>query len=409
MRRNPWSGLASAVDAHLSMWSHANRLKRPMIEMAGGVYDPHAERVRIRVDVDDDVMERIINIPHLRRWVLFAMSYGLPSEDGKVMKAPYMLMDGTTISGREQFVGTGTAVRSAGLLAQRELTMLNEAITHYVSAEIVNEISQAAAVAKCDPLWGTDLITPTGIAFFEEPFLINDLDPDSGLVRDDLWLGVRALGWQRHPHVFSAHTGQMHEGVSLFIYTSGSDYDGIYVESMEDAGLKAERCNHDELMVIEVIPWSFGVEWDINDDTPEYVPGFVPSPVAAQRRWFHTFMRFCWQRILVPERHHPQRAEARRWERLAKGKQLLDYTNLRLRRFVEPAHEAHPGFGTPLDHRVKVRPFWRNQYFPSLGPARLADGRMNPESHRLVWIESYWRGPEGAPIGAMQWATSVIR
>ena len=37
-----------------------------------------------------------------------------------------------------------------------------------------------------------------------------------------------------------------------------------------------------------------------------------------------------------------------------------------------------------------------------MGPARLADGRMDPETHRLNWIEEYWQGPEDGEHGPTQ-------
>lgn len=75
---------------------------------------------------------------------------------------------------------------------------------------------------------------------------------------------------------------------------------------------------------------------------------------------------------------------------------------------VDPNYQP-TGMGIPLEHRVKVRGHWRRVYVRSLGPARLEDGTMNPDSHRLTWIESHWRGPEEGQLGAMHSATSVIR
>ena len=159
-----------------------------------------------------------------------------------------------------------------------------------------------------------------------------------------------------------------------------------------------------------MIPWRFGVEWSPRDDDINYhIPGTVPSPVAFQRRWFFAFMRLCWQEIIVRHATHEPRQAHRRWERFAKRKELLDYTTLRLRRIVDPYYTP-TGMGLPLDHRVKVRAHWHYAYCSSLGgPARLPDGTMDPATHRLVWIESYWKGPEDGPIGAMHPATSVTR
>jgi hypothetical protein len=88
---------------------------------------------------------------------------------------------------------------------------------------------------------------------------------------------------------------------------------------------------------------------------------------------------------------------------------MLDYTVLRLRRQYDPAGMPETGTGLPLDRRQLVRAHWTRQWYGSLGPARLPDGSMNPESHRLVWIEAYWRGPEDGPPGPIHPATSFTR
>jgi hypothetical protein len=42
--------------------------------------------------------------------------------------------------------------------------------------------------------------------------------------------------------------------------------------------------------------------------------------------------------------------------------------------------------------------FWRSQWLPSLGPARLPSGESNPESHRAVWIDPYVKGDLSKPF-----------
>ena len=159
-----------------------------------------------------------------------------------------------------------------------------------------------------------------------------------------------------------------------------------------------------------MIPWRFGVEWAPRaDDVNYHVPGTVPSPVAFQRRWFFAFMRLMWQEIIVRHATHEPRHTHRRWERLAKRKELLDYTTLRLRRVVDPTYEP-TGMGLPVGPPgVGAGALAAARGFRSLGPARLPDGTMDPITHRLVWIEAHWRGPEDGPIGPMHTATSFVR
>ena len=363
------------------------------------------------MSVTKEQIQKAVNMPMLQGWMMFAMSYGLTSKNGMPMQTGG-IHEGSTIAGREMFEADKVAIPQAGNFAIREHDMLARAVTHYVSAEIVNEISLAVSTSTCDPLFETDLFTPVGFAVLEEPYLINDLDEDTGITTTDVWLAVRAFGWRRVEGIAHAEDNEMKPGIELFIYTTPEDYVASYVASQADRGRTIEHPNiSDGFLIIDVIPWRFGSQWDINDDesSSEYVPGFLIEPVAYQRKWFHTFMRFCWQEIISKQRHFPSRPEQKRWDRMAKRKDMLDFTVLRLRRMVDTEHVAYEGGGVPLEHRVKVRAHWTRQFYPSLGPARLPDGRMNPDSHRLIWIESYWKGPEDGPIGPMHSATSVIR
>jgi hypothetical protein len=171
-------------------------------------------------------------------------------------------------------------------------------------------------------------------------------------------------------------------------------YDGYYIlgDLIEIPNL-GPRANRYCLQRIE--QRVFGVE---PEDPVQATPG--------ERRWFLAFMRLCWQEIIVRHPTHASRAETRRWYRAKKP--ILDYTVLRLRRVVDPLYKT-PGGGVSLDIRIRVRGHWRRQYYPALGHARNPDGTMNPDSHRLIWIEPFWRGPEDAPLGPLHSATSVVR
>ena len=432
---NPWSGLAPAVDAHLAYWAHADRHIPLAHEITNGSYDTDslAERTIARAVADS----------YLYRWVIFGSSYGVPDEHGNPRivireldnnvavdplenasvttfgrdhshEAPTVVtVEGSTIMGREQYSGTGAAILQGLNLAVREHAMLRLATSHYVSGEVVNEIGEAAMLAANEPLRETDVFSPVGFAVLEEPMVVGDVDPESGAETDDLWIHVRAIGWHVHDGIANIATGRVGRGVTIFFYTTAKDYEEGYYRSLIASGRKAPYEPEDVaegFIPIEVLPWTFDVPWDARHSVG-YIPGTVPAAIAYERRWFFAFQRLMWQQIIVHRRDATiKRPQMRRWARLAERKPLLDYTVLRLRRVVDPLYEAQlTGTGTPLDHRVLVRGHWRNQYVPSLGPARDAQGNQIPETHRLIWIEPHWRGPEDGPIGAMEWATSVVR
>lgn len=350
----------------------------------------------------------MLNNAWTNRWLIFASSYGIPDENGIAMTTTGV-REGQTIVGREQFTSDEAAVGQGCHLAVREHKMLSQSVSHYVSAEVLDEIDEAAALAEIEPIFVTDLMTPNGFAVFERAVIFPDLDPDSGRPHPTVKVAVRAIGWTYEPAIYSNKLDDFGPGLSLFLYTTAEDYGNVYVRSLRDAKLtvpfEAEDAEQDGLLPMECIPWCFGVPWGARDEVA-YTPGTVPHPVAMQRRWFLAFMRLMWQEIIVKHPQHVGRAETRRWYRAKKP--VLEYTVLRLRRVVDPLYKT-PGGGVSLDIRIRVRGHWKRQYYPSLGHARNPDGTINPESHRLIWVEPYWRGPEDAPLGPLHSATTVVR
>jgi hypothetical protein len=393
-----WSGLAPAVNAHLARWRTSNQAM------------PLVRRAKAQSHISEwktDALMAALQNPWVYHWMLFAASYGIVNDEGQPM-ASLAIQDGQTASGREQFKSEEMAIGQGIHLAEREHFMLSHAVTHYVSAEVLNEIDEAAELAEYEPLFHTDLFVPNGFAVFERPIVFPDLDPDSGRPHPTIKVHVRAIGWNSEPAIWNEKGQASIPGVSVFFYTTNDDYATGFYHTMTEAGLEPPFLPEeaaDGLIPLEVIPWCFGVSWEPREEVG-YRPGTVPTPIAMQRRWFLAFMRLMWQEIIV---RHPQsvgRAESRRWMRAKKP--VLDYTVLRLRREVDPLYKT-PGGGVALDMRIRVRGHWRHQYYPSLGEARHADGTMNPESHRLIWIEPFWKGPEDAPLGPLHSATSVVR
>lgn len=422
-----WSGLAPAVNNYLARWGEV-RKSRPLLEML----------------LSDRPLNRSPQtIPEeLQRWIVFGQSYGLPQADGSIITGLMIekgqldrleaggslegnvtealrhvrLQDGATIQGREQLGQPGrNDVLTGAWLANRELNMLDNAIPHYVSAEVVEEVGYAITLMEPEPLFETDLVTPCGFAVFEQPVIVTDLHPSTGVHDPNILVGIRAMAWQRVA-AMAASDGTIVSGISLFLYTTPQDQIDIFLPTVVKAApelhldyvemaMALETMNPHAFVPTDVIPWGFGREWTIREDVA-HMPGTVPTPVAETRRWFLGFMRFMWQEIIIREKGQPRnRAEGRRWERT---KPDMDLTVLRLRRFSRIG-STETGTGAQLGYRLKVRGHWRRQFFPTLGEARLADGSMNPASHRLVWIETHYRGPDDAPLRISIDATAVTR
>lgn len=395
-----WSGLAPAYDAHmarrgLSLADHAWVDSQPL----GVAMFPTGTR------------------RSLAHWLTFARSWGRPREGTvepglRTADRGLAVSEESTISGREQFADTEwTAITALGLL-EREAAMLDKATTTYVSARVAAELTVAAELAEPEPLNLTDLHDMYGLAVLEEPLILADLHPTTGRLHPELRMPVRAIGWSLTDGIDHgpADDRRVGPGVMLWLYTTPDDYAAIYGESLykltgERIGPMALPHKREDLIIVDVCPWAFGVNWGIRDGA-DHIDATVPASVAFARRWFLTLMRFCWQTLLVQEPGQLSRKAAARWEKPARSRPSNKLTVLRLRRLIGSSGNAL-GSGEPLDRRVNVKGHWRRQYFPSLGPARL-DGAWNPASHRLIWIDEHDRGP-GEDPATNRHATVVVR
>ena len=444
MAKSNWSGLAKAVDAHVYRWQVIEREIRGMGSMANQPMP---------------LEEIYVRWPHIGQWYLFSQSYGLPQADGtvtpgvvlqdnetgrlippkpdheileRIPTGGYVLKgsvhhgdvaavhEESTIQGREQFSFDQMKLAWTSQILQREKEMLAEAVTHYISGPVVAQITMASELAEPEPIFHTDVITPYGFAVLEQPIVMPDIDPDTGEHSDDLKVGVRAFAWMPAT-VMSTHddgTRSPGPGLQMILYCTPQDYLDYFIATYEatrgpypvpwEDSIAGQLKSPYDFYALDVLPWAFGTPWALRLSAVHEDGKIVPS-VAFFRRWFMTLMRFCWQEILVEGGDRLDRAATKRL--LRSSKPTKDYTVLRLRRVYVPGiyDEAEHGTGEPLGYRLRVRGHWKRQYCPSLGPHRLEDGTWNPESHRLMWIDPYYKGPEDGPMGPEHAATSVVR
>ena len=415
-----WSGLAPAVNAHLRRWKKVK-----------DEFDRLQRAVNTGRGIDGSQM------PIAGNWAVFARTWGLPQPDGSIV-TPTVAVEGMTINGREQFQYTPASEQNSYALMEREHKMLRSAETVYVSADIVDRVTRAAESMDPEPLFHTDMFTPAGMLILEKPLLIPDYHPRSGVLTDYLHVAMRGLSWG--PETISVdwdkETQASVPGIMLMSYSTNEDWRDSYYHDMRraladgkmtpsDVGMTfngapvtleefeqtyfdwtmASGIPRDMLTPMDAMGWSFGRQWQAKD-RPEHEPGMIDTPVAYVRRWFLALMRFAWQRLLVHE--HPRlspKAQKRLVSEFKKPKH--EFSVLRLRRTTERTDES--GTGTGLQWRVQTRGHWRRVYVPTLGPARLEDGAFNDDSHRLKWIEPFWRGPLDAPLGPLHKATVIVR
>lgn len=355
--------------------------------------------------------------PVLKQWSNFARTWGTPVGGNVNPGLSYRdgtVDEGSTIVGREQFrydpVQRGETTLK---LMSYEHEMLHNAVTHYIAGNIVSKLSDAAELAEPEPIFDTDLTSMHGFAVLEWPILLPDFHPDTGELDPEIVMPIRAIGWSVVDGILSGPSDArtVGRGIMMFAYTTPDDYISYYVKSMQKKGIEVqmpEGSKRDDFIPIDVLPWAFGTSWS-GRESVDHQDTTVPMSVAFVRRWFLSLMRFTWQTLLVPSPEFPSKKVSSQWASLAKFRPHNDCTVMRLRRVVNPDGYEHGGTGVPLDHQVRVRGHWRRQWFRSLGPAYDDDGVWNPNSHRLVWIDDHWRGPEDAPVGAVRHATLVVR
>lgn len=385
-----WSGPTRAVQIHLDTFSRTHDAVRSMA-------------------MKPKLMESRHLPPRMLFWLDFARSY----------QTTKRLVDGSTHANRDDHtvpLDHPANVRTAQELLAFEYDLLNQGDTHYVAASITDLITQAAELAGPEPLYQTDLPCPHGFAVFEEPVVVPDLHPETGVVDRRIEMPVRAIGWTTTSHIGvpesvndDGHATESAQGVVLVMYTDAQSYNSIYVSSLHRIGVAASFAHpgFKGLIPIEVNPWSFGRQWQSGGDSMDdhnLERRSVVSSVAYHRRWALTFFRLMWQRILVPTAAPWDRAARRRADRAGIGAQR-DVKVLQLRRAInDDGHEVAEGErGWSLDHRIIVRGHPRRQYYPSLGAVG------DPAAYRLIWIAPHIKGPSSAPLVVKHAVTSVVR
>jgi len=312
-------------------------------------------------------------------------------------------------------------VTRTAFAVKNEHQILNEGQTFYVSLHMQEMISAMAEKMGSEPLFETDLPSPTGVIVFERPLLMPDLHPDTGELTDDILIPIRSFGWRKSD--VSVH-GEAKPGIEYMLWTDGGAYVKYYVASLKRLGLDPGRENAEDNLSYysfwktDHSGWSFGTPWeessdgqvDIDSRRIETDEGTIHTAVAMQRRWLLAFFRLYWQRILIPETYHPTRPERRRAHRMRRPLEDGYIKVVRLRREVEVERRRAGGESVShYDHQFIVSAHPRRQWFKSLGPARNPDGTFNHDSHRLIWIESHIKGPVTGPLVVGQQVQALVR
>jgi hypothetical protein len=308
-----------------------------------------------------------------------------------------------TREGREYLNGFITSLANAGMFDSRsgELAppdpqyaefivghatgLLSECDPIYVSPDLTELIDYAADTFQPEPLVPTDLLVPSGFAYFSKPLFVRD--------RRDLEMPFRAVQWNPIIDV---------PGVGGKTPTRDELANGQHVYSGVVIALYA-HCNDPDPMD-DHRPWTADVKVGGSDLAMEYVTTLrfnqqskvyeSDNSVRDLLSHIKVFFRLCQQTIAVP-RH--ERVARPTWKRArASWKDIKEVVVFTLRRAKPPKYEGEER-EVQWSHRWLVQGHWRNQWYSS------------EKVHRQIWIAPFIKGPDDKPLIFKRRAFELVR
>lgn len=300
-----------------------------------------------------------------------------------------------TIAGRSYTDGFIQSLASAGMFDSRtgELAppdpeyasfivghaqgLLNECDPIYVSADLTELIDFAADSFKPEPLVPTDLLVPSGFAYFSKPLYVRD--------RRELEMPFRAIQWnplidvngRGEPTTLDTHQ-EVYSGVVITLYSHADDPD-------PDGNETQPRIASSPLAMEYVTTLRFNQQSKVYDSD---------NSIRDMLAHIKVFFRLCQQTIAVP-RH--ERVARPVWKRArAHWKDIKTVVVFTLRRAKPPKYEGEER-EVQWSHRWLVQGHWRNQFYPS------------EQVHRQIWIAPFVKGPDDKPLIFKRRAFELIR
>jgi hypothetical protein len=306
--------------------------------------------------------------------------------------------------------------KTLALMYDGEMGRLIDCDPIFVSAEMCQVVDAARHSFEPEPLQLTDIMTPRGFLYFEEPLTIPD--------RHGRPLEIRAVAWSQQYSIEAGDREKLDERVNAFVERSeaGESFGPRFVASEMDAmvadgliephGLlvaiyadretyieNAARRNTDDpeqharmvasmvkstegtpLVTVHVAPWQYGMTFEGNEVDEQ------GEPTGARDWWqlLQTTFRLMQQRMAHKGYERPHRARRREGARLG-FRPDTEVVVVRLRREASET-EPEEGGEANYSHRFIVSGHWRNQWYPS------------EKLHRQIWISPYVKGPEDKPL-----------
>lgn len=248
-------------------------------------------------------------------------------------------------------------------------TAIRDGNLFYVDEDL-SDIALHSKVPTDTPFMPYDLPSKQGLVYYDHHCNSHN-DSDDEVTRGNT-CGM-LIGWNVHEPT----ADHRHGSADVFVFLHRDEFRAA-LERRFGVGVLGDM--YDKLqpayVLVDVITLLFAPEgselqfWAMTDEQVVYLRSFLATCHLMR------------QQLAETDVTEPPRAIRRRHERA--GLQPPEIRVIRLRR--SQRRETTGESRRDWRHRWVVRGFWRNQWYPSI------------QSHRPKWIESYVKGPKGAPL-----------
>jgi hypothetical protein len=243
----------------------------------------------------------------------------------------------------------------------------------YIAPQIIDTINDALPSFAPEPLLPTDLFTAEGFAYFPRPVFVTDVNGHE--------LPIRAMGWT--PIRGQVGDGMEQGGVWLLFFIHRDDETPGENGVQQDTHELVRNMAHASLTVCHSfwMPYNNLSYTNISDERYQ---------LAAQRQWcaVQVLWRLAGQVVKTVTR--APRAARRDARRHGVDQDHVVVVTLRKVKSItsggELMEETSESDGNHYSVQFPVKGHWHTYWYPTL------------QQHRQVWVDTYWKGPEDAPV-----------
>lgn len=267
-----------------------------------------------------------------------------------------------------------------GDLARHEYLQLQGADTYTCTEEMLDVVIAAIKDMPDQKLMPQDLPSSSGFLYLPSPIQIRDINENQ--------CSVRAIRWA----TFDPGIGH---GILMASYSDPQDPNDYAMAELQ-------TISRSGLVLLHLQPWRYGHGFnDFNECLMGAAErGEVPMAAVKDEIWSLKFMAAFWNlcrgwadiEVQYPTERHLRK-------RLVRSELWGDTPTIRVVTLRKPRQKIGNDEAREVawSHRWIVNVRWRQQHYSSMGPAYI-DGKWNPDSHRLVYVMPFVKGPADKPL-----------